>query len=118
MRDCEQEAQIENLPKPEELKCGLCKALDLHNGKTNCEKHGEDFIEYKCKYCCQFAVWHCWGTTHFCEPCHRNAGENKIVECNRSTCPLKGNHIPNGEEFALGCKLCKDEYIDAQNIDV
>lgn len=70
LRDCEMELQVENQPKPEDLVCGLCKSLDFNIGQTTCEKHGEDFIEWKCMYCCTFAIWHCWGTTHFCEPCH------------------------------------------------
>jgi len=41
-----------------------------------CDAHGEDFIEFKCRYCCDVARWHCFGTTHFCEPCHRQAGNN------------------------------------------
>lgn len=35
-----------------------------------CPKHGTDFLEYKCRYCCSVAVFFCFGTTHFCNSCH------------------------------------------------
>ena len=35
-----------------------------------CAKHGSDFLEYKCRYCCSVAVFFCFGTTHFCNACH------------------------------------------------
>lgn len=35
-----------------------------------CSKHGTDFLEYKCRYCCSVAVFFCFGTTHFCNACH------------------------------------------------
>jgi hypothetical protein len=35
-----------------------------------CPKHGTDFLEYKCRYCCSVAVFFCFGTTHFCNACH------------------------------------------------
>ena len=34
---------------------------------AECAKHGADFIEFKCRFCCNIASWYCWGTTHFCE---------------------------------------------------
>ncbi|KAJ8378388.1 hypothetical protein AAFF_G00242760 [Aldrovandia affinis] len=35
-----------------------------------CSKHGTDFLEYKCRYCCSVAVFFCFGMTHFCNACH------------------------------------------------
>ena len=35
-----------------------------------CPKHGTDYLEYKCRYCCSVAVFFCFGTTHFCNACH------------------------------------------------
>ena len=42
--------------KEEDLVCGKCanKLLDL-GGKTDCAVHGQDYIEFKCKYCCDVA---------------------------------------------------------------
>jgi RCR-type E3 ubiquitin transferase len=52
---------------PSELVCGSCS----HPGEVvTCNKHGDDFLEYKCRYCCSVAVWFCFGTTHFCNTCH------------------------------------------------
>jgi E3 ubiquitin-protein ligase MYCBP2 len=56
--------------KPEDFICGSCSALKLGAGMADCPKHGKDFIEFKCRYCCTVALWFCFGTTHFCEPCH------------------------------------------------
>jgi hypothetical protein len=39
--------------------------------RQSCPKHGLEAIEYKCKFCCSVASWFCWGTTHFCDSCHR-----------------------------------------------
>jgi E3 ubiquitin-protein ligase MYCBP2 len=36
-----------------------------------CAIHGSKFMQFKCKFCCDVAVWFCWGTTHFCDPCHK-----------------------------------------------
>ena len=53
---------------PSELVCGGCSA---GVGETVCSKHGPEFIEFKCKFCCGVANWYCWGNTHFCDECHR-----------------------------------------------
>ena len=39
-------------------------------------------------------------------PCPWKHG--KAIE-DASTCPLGCDHPPNGEEFALGCGICRDE---------
>ena len=39
--------------------------------QNTCPKHGTEAIEWKCKFCCSVASWFCWGTTHFCDDCHR-----------------------------------------------
>ena len=40
--------------KKEELVCTQCAAKDMKDatGATNCKTHGTEFIEYKCKFCC------------------------------------------------------------------
>lgn len=105
---------------PMELICGACGALDNVAGSPICKTHGKDFIEYKCKFCCDIASWFCWGTTHFCESCHTRQANNdyvtKIPKSKLPVCPgekeckLKIKHPPNGEEFALGCSVCKNNY--------
>ena len=102
---------------PKDCVCGKDANLSGVAGKTNCPKHGKDFIEYKCKFCCKIASWFCWGTTHFCEDCHKRQcngdyvskySKDKLPKCNKSTCEVGGNHPPNGEEYALGCSICRN----------
>ena len=85
-----------------------------------CEAHGNDFLEYKCRYCCSLAVFFCFGNTHFCSKCHekahklQNTALEKLPKCPAGPdleqldgeCPLKVKHPPTGEEFSLGCGLC------------
>jgi len=82
-------------------------------GISNCSKHGKDYIEYKCKFCCKKANLCHNGNTHFCENCFEGKGqiemkyyENDLPTCNKSICESGGNHPPNGEEYALGCLIC------------
>ncbi|XXQ35895.1 RING-type domain-containing protein [Plasmodiophora brassicae] len=96
----------------DELLCGGCSDTTV-----NCDVHGKDFIEYKCRFCCQVAVWFCWGTTHFCDPCHRKQQLGNYVSKKSSSqlpkcpgvagCPLGVVHPPNGTEHSLGCALCR-----------
>ena len=46
--------------------CGACSG----GGAEVCPRHGIEFLDYKCRYCCSVAVWFCFGTTHFCNKCH------------------------------------------------
>ena len=89
-------------------------------GINNCSKHGKDYLEYKCKFCCNKANLCHNGNTHFCDNCFEKKGktemkyyENELSGCNKSICESGGNHPPNGEEFALGCLICK--YITENN---
>jgi len=107
---------------PSELLCSACSPILIED----CPKHGKDYIEFKCRYCCSIAVWFCFGTTHFCEPCHNNNGKltrskkEELVQCPcvpkdnyslpqkiEGSCPLGINHPAHGEEFCLGCGLCR-----------
>jgi len=92
-----------------------------------CSKHGEEFIEYKCRYCCSAALFYCFGTTHFCNGCHNAAGQvarNKPITCpagpNRKKlkgpCPLGFKHPPTGEEFCMGCRLCPSDKFILDNV--
>jgi len=53
---------------PAELVCPGCQPQSVED----CPTHGRDWLAYKCRYCCSFANWYCWGTTHFCDKCHKS----------------------------------------------
>ena len=102
---------------PKDCVCGKDANLSGVAGITDCKKHGKDFIEYKCRFCCKIASWFCWGTTHFCEDCHARQcrgdyiskyPKDKLPKCNSKTCEVGGKHPPNGEEYALGCSICRN----------
>uniref|UniRef100_A0A8D8RF51 RCR-type E3 ubiquitin transferase n=1 Tax=Cacopsylla melanoneura TaxID=428564 RepID=A0A8D8RF51_9HEMI len=107
---------------PAELVCGACS--DVSRAQM-CPKHGQDFLEYKCRYCCSVAVFFCFGTTHFCNACHEDfqrvtnipAGQlpycpagPKAVQLEGDECPLHVEHPATGEEFALGCGICRNAH--------
>lgn len=80
MKACNPEEEQKDF-KPEELVCAKCSNVGMNAGVGRCGTHGTDFIDFKCKFCCSVALWFCWGTTHFCDPCHRNAGSAKPKPC-------------------------------------
>ncbi|VVC32964.1 Zinc finger, RING-type,Zinc finger, RING/FYVE/PHD-type,APC10/DOC domain,Galactose-binding [Cinara cedri] len=107
---------------PAELVCGGCS--DVTRAQM-CPKHGTDLLEYKCRYCCSVAVFFCFGTTHFCNACHDdfqrviNLIPSELPPCpagpratvlNTDECPLHVKHPPTGEEFALGCGVCRNAH--------
>ncbi|XP_043286736.1 E3 ubiquitin-protein ligase MYCBP2 isoform X2 [Venturia canescens] len=107
---------------PTELVCGGCS--DVARAQM-CPKHGADFLEYKCRYCCSTAVFFCFGTTHFCNPCHDDfqrvttIPKSELPSCpagpkgkqlEGDECPLHVKHPPTGEEFALGCGICRNAH--------
>ncbi len=119
LKSCEdmmqEDSKNENF-KPEELVCAECSNVGIT--LENCPKHGKDYIEFKCAFCCNVATWFCWGSTHFCESCHKRQSQGDYVSkyskdrlppcTGKSMCPLKVNHKGNGHEFALGCALCRN----------
>jgi len=93
--------------RKEDLICGACS--DFSDTQI-CKFHGKEFLEYKCRFCCNVAVWFCWGTTHFCNSCHLNAAQMIFKKKNElPACSCNRRHPPNGEEWPLGCALCKSE---------
>jgi len=107
---------------PSELVCGACS--DVARAQM-CVRHGADFLEYKCRYCCSVAVFFCFGTTHFCAACHDDFQRvTSMRRCDlpqcpagpRATpltadeCPLHVKHPATGEEFALGCGICRNAH--------
>ena len=119
MKDCIAAQQQSQEFKPEELVCGKCSSELLGLGNTNCKVHGQTFIEFKCKFCCSVSQWFCWGTTHFCDKCHTlqckgvyisRKPRSELPRCaGPEQCNLKIAHPPNGEEFSLGCSICRNE---------
>lgn len=114
------DAEIGEKFNPEELVCGGCS--DVARAQM-CPKHGTDYLEYKCRYCCSVAVFFCFGTTHFCDTCHddfqrlTNIPKAKLPKCPAGPkakqlygddCPLHVVHPATGEEFALGCGICRN----------
>lgn len=77
-KDCIAAQMEEQEYKPEELVCGKCAASAVGGGK-GCKTHGIEFNEFKCKFCCSVAQWFCWGTTHFCEDCHKRQCKGDYV---------------------------------------
>ena len=86
---------------PAELVCGGCS--DVSRAQM-CPRHGADYLEYKCRYCCSVAVFFCFGTTHFCNACHEDfrhvtempkhalpkcpAGQYRFITCFWPSCGL------------------------------
>lgn len=119
---CDADAGLGDSYNPEELVCGGCS--DVSRAQM-CPKHGTDYLEYKCRYCCSVAVFFCFGTTHFCNACHddfqrvANVPKQDLPQCpvgpksqqlETDECPLHVNHPPTGEEFALGCGICRNAH--------
>ncbi|XP_058885299.1 E3 ubiquitin-protein ligase MYCBP2 isoform X2 [Acipenser ruthenus] len=119
---CDAEAGQGDDYDPRELICGACS--DVSRAQM-CSKHGTDFLEYKCRYCCSVAVFFCFGTTHFCNACHddfqrmTSVSKEELPHCpagpkgkqlEGSECPLHVVHPPTGEEFALGCGVCRNAH--------
>ena len=107
LNDCGDMEMAAGEYRREDLVCPKCSAALVGAGQKNCNKHGAEYIDFKCRYCCSIALWFCHGNTHYCDPCHRVAGRNKKQDCHGKNCPLKVKHPPAGEEFALGCGLCR-----------
>ncbi|CAI9731993.1 E3 ubiquitin-protein ligase MYCBP2-like [Octopus vulgaris] len=119
---CDEQAGAVDDYDPTELVCGACS--DVSRAQL-CPKHGTDFLEYKCRYCCSVAVFFCFGTTHFCNTCHddfqrvTNIPKADLPRCpagpkaqamEADECPLNVQHPPTGEEFALGCGVCRNAH--------
>nr|CAD7443817.1 unnamed protein product [Timema bartmani] len=82
------DAEVGEEYDPTELVCGACS--DVSRAQM-CPKHGTDFLEYKCRYCCSTAVFFCFGTTHFCNACHDDFQRvTNIPRLELPTCPAEG----------------------------
>ena len=118
LKSCENVNEGQREYKEDDLVCGACASTNIKGGSMDCAQHGKEFIEFKCRFCCSVAQWFCWGTTHFCEPCHARQckGEylskktaKELPKCTGAEgCPLKIKHPANGEEYSLGCAICRN----------
>eukprot|EP01006_Ploeotia_vitrea_P049935 TRINITY_DN67395_c8_g1_i1.p1 TRINITY_DN67395_c8_g1~~TRINITY_DN67395_c8_g1_i1.p1 ORF type:complete len:1605 (+),score=973.64 TRINITY_DN67395_c8_g1_i1:233-5047(+) len=71
------QCQEANAPfNPEELICPSCQPSSV----DDCPVHGKDWLAFKCRYCCNYANWYCWGKTHFCDHCHKSGVWQKLAE--------------------------------------
>lgn len=119
---CDEALHLNDDFNPDEIVCGACSDVAM---AQMCPRHGSDYLEYKCRYCCSVAVFFCFGTTHFCNMCHEDfqrltglpkellakcpAGP-KSIQLDGTDCPLKVEHPPTGQEFALGCGICRNAH--------
>ena len=60
------------------------------------------------------ALHHCFGTTYFCDRCHRTPNNPEIRDCCGVNCPLGVPHPPADRDvkkstYALGCNICRSE---------
>ncbi|KAJ8975748.1 hypothetical protein NQ317_015370 [Molorchus minor] len=107
---------------PTELVCGACS--DVARAQM-CPKHGTDFFRIQMSLLLLHCRLFCFGTTHFCNPCHddfqrvTNLAKNELPFCpagprakqlEGDECPLHVKHPPTGEEFALGCGVCRNAH--------
>ena len=125
MQDCEAALNAENALTKEDLKCDGCRRNGIAGfGKDMCHKHGNEFIDFKCMYCCSVAMFICAsGRYYFCQPCHNdimNGGKHKAqTKCiGGADCPLgvyshpEAGDDPKKAAFALGCSLCRSNHLE------
>ena len=120
MQDCGQAMQTESTMKKQDLMCEPCATEELGFGEEMCEKHGNEYCDWKCMYCCSIALFFCGGGGgKFCTPCHNdamNGGAKVKTQCTGGeNCPLglkkhpKADGDRNKSSFPLGCSLCRSE---------
>ena len=112
--------------KREHMLCRGCRNKALGFGVAFCEVegHGDAYIDYKCRFCCEVAVFFCFGGTPFCQGCHNKLerGELDLEQDPREAkCTKKDktgrchlgieDHAAAAEQpiVALGCGLCRSK---------
>ena len=123
MEDCLQAMQNENELQKEDLLCKKCLTNEMGFGLAICEKHGNEFIDWKCMYCCSLATFICaGGTGNYCTPCHNDAMAGRLnpkSQCvGGKECPIGvpkhpiAGRDPKTARFPLGCSLCRSEKLN------
>ena len=108
----------------EDLRCPKCISDELGFGQSTCPKglHGDKYIDYKCRFCCNIALYVCFAGTHMCDSCHKKACKQTLnfyrnesdIKCSNphGKCPLGiRDHVQAWKtpSFSLGCSLCRSE---------
>ena len=101
-----------------ELVCGSCVA---GAAGMECPKHGKDYLEFKCRFCCSVACWFCFGTTHFCEPVRSLylfgvcsllfSSHRSELQCHNARCdldPSKWKNCSGPHDCPLKIQVCRD----------
>ena len=120
MQDCMQAMQSEGSLKKEDLLCKSCMTKELGFGESMCAQHGNEFVDWKCMYCCSIALFICTGGTgNYCTPCHNDAMAGRLnptAKCvGGKECPLGVPSHPVASKdarksrYPLGCSLCRSE---------
>ena len=96
---------------------------ELGYGQKMCVKHGNEYVDWKCMFCCSIALFICsGGTGNYCTPCHNDAMAGRLnvkTECTGGeNCPLglpkhpKASKDSSKSRFPLGCALCRSEKLE------
>ena len=64
----------------DELMCGSCSAKACGK-EASCPLHSDQYVEFKCRFCCSIATFFCFGHTHFCEKCHLKVSVASCADC-------------------------------------
>ena len=96
-----------------ELMCGACSAKACGWTGASCKKHGDQYVEFKCRFCCSIASFFCFGNTHFCEVCHKKwaqgayrKAQSLVAACKCGTQHSRNSTTQEGEH-CFGCSLCR-----------
>jgi len=108
----------------QEAKDLICVDCSTELSGRGCANNAHrEYWQYKCRFCCSPSTWFCFGTTHFCDKCHKPEMVAKITRdydnhpvCPGPTkCPLRCVHPVNSNkvssEFVTGCAICADKLI-------
>lgn len=100
MIDCREAMREERSIEQKDLRCQKCLSEELGFGQMVCPKreHGKEYIDYKCRFCCNIALYVCFNGTHYCKSCHGKACNQTLnfhkndreIRCSDPTgkCPL------------------------------
>ena len=81
-------------------------------------------------YCCNVALFNCFGTHYFCDDCHNEYcrppyNHVELKDCNGVNCPLGLPHPAASPDhtkstFPLGCGICRSERVGEmkQNVNI
>ena len=77
-----------------------------------CQKHGLEFIQFKCDLCCNMATYHGNGNQYQCAECYFKPDRMIKRNCggNRTKCPLDTEHAVGHRGIAVfGCYVCASQ---------